>query len=435
MHPEQVEQVKQLFTVNNIFYVCVRRGDNMSKVCDILGFSHSKLRRYWSAFFINGAPPSFGFLSNYANSNEIPLTKSARLFLFCNSHPDFHLNSQHLEYILFPKDKQFDHYALFNYFQNTPYFQQIKNNYSKIIKLLSPKCSKIFETDDRNITQEMANFRNCMRSITDLPECLKRLNNRQRYFVNMSLSLAYLGANVQIDRGGHSSSHLKGQFLAQVRKNSTGILSTGKNNVRKEDEDLFDEIKHWFCSNNHLYYKNLHQINLDEFISNNATSTVVCSIVDRRVPNDALANIILPEGLTAKQLRIDHKHEVMVRKRSNPKEIIWMSLESALPLMFPVLFPYGTIPIIPGSTLRKKSQNLLLSCDAVCNTGIGCQLILFLFDCITRSEYSFSMYQNQRINFPSDANRSFVPVPRANDPSFAVYWSEKEAEIQAMTYY
>ena len=146
-------------------------------------------------------------------------------------------------------------------------------------------------------------------------------------------------------------------------------------------------------------------------------------------------NIVLPDGLVAQKINIDHKYEVRVRKRSNPNEIIWMSLESALPLMFQVLFPYGTVPLIPGKTLRKKAQNLLLSWDSVRCTGVGCQLILFLFDNITRCEYDYCSFQRQRMIFLNDGDRSFIPVPRPEDPSFALYWKNKEAEIQAMSFH
>ena len=162
--------------------------------------------------------------------------------------------------------------------------------------------------------------------------------------------------------------------------------------------------------------------------------TVICKIADRRVSGNIQANILLPEGLCAENIIIEHKHQVMVKKRSDPNQIIWMPLESALPLMFPVLFPYGVMPEIPGRTLRKKAQNLLLSCDAVRNTSIGSHLILFLFDCITKNEFQYSRIQMQRITLPNDASRSFIPVPRADDPSFHIYWAEKEAEIQAMTF-
>ena len=67
----------------------------------------------------------------------------------------------------------------------------------------------------------------------------------------MSMSLAYLRAKVLIDKGGHSSLHLKGQFIAQVRQNETGILSTGDKIIREVDNNKFKEIYEWFIQNNH----------------------------------------------------------------------------------------------------------------------------------------------------------------------------------------
>ena len=267
-----------------------------------------------------------------------------------------------------------------------------------------------------------------------MPRILFDLSNRQRYFVNNAISIAYISGHVIIDRNRHSSPHLKGQFLAQVRMDQTGILSAEPNIVREVSDEQFAEIKKWFSENNFLYQGNLNSLDLDEFIENHSKKTVVCKVVDQRAPNEVMADVILPDGIRSETIEINHKHEVMVKKRSDPKQVIWMSLESALPLMFPVLFPYGFVPLIPGSTLRQKAQNLLLSCDSVRNTGIGSQLILFLFDCITKNEFKFSKIQMQRLNYPSDGIRSFTPVPRAEDPSFSVYWAERESEIQAMTF-
>ena len=426
----------ELFSHNPIFYSLVKAGKKQSEISKILGVSSKLLKTFISNSLSHRFFPTFRFVKNMANAiTDIPLSKSYQIFTYCNDHPEFKLNYEFLEYILFPDSLQFDQRALLNYFEDLPYLNKIKENYNKLLDLFSLNDSKIFNISDNNLDEETLQFRNTIRAITTLPNCIKSLNNHQRYFVNMALSLAYIGAKVQIDRGGHSSPHMKGQFIAQVRQNNTGILSTENNTVRDVSDEDFNRIKEWYYSNNHLYSQNPRDIDLDNFIVTQSSSTVICSISDRRVPQNTLANIILPEGLTAQRINIEHKYEVIVSKRSDPKQKIFMSLESALPLMFPVLFPYGTIPIIPGDTLRKKAQNLLLSCDSIRCTGVGCQLILFLFDNITRCEYNFSAYQRQRLRFPSDGNRAFVPVPRPEDPSFAFYWKQKEAEIRAMSFH
>lgn len=438
MHPPSSENYIELFSINNIFYFCLKDGSTQEDVCKLLSISRNTLFNKISRFFVNLTLPTFSDLRRAAitiTESNISISQWGRLFLFCKGHPEFKLNSQHIEYLLYPKKNQFDHVSLFNYFEDTDYFRQIKSNYSKIMKIFNPNDSLIFDVSDENQTPEIISFRNAIRIVTNLPECLKKLSNRQRYFVNMALSLAYLGAKVFIDMGGHSSPHLKGQFLAQVRQDNTGILSTENNIVREVSDEEFNEIKEWFVHNNHLYSGNLVELDLDNFINDYSKTSVLCSISDRRVPNNILANVILPSGLSAIKTNLQHKYEVKVRKRRNPNEVIWMPLESALPLMFPVLFPYGSVPLIPGSTIRKKAQNLLLSCDNIRNTSVGCQLILFLYDNIMRCEYNYSRYQSQRINFPVDGNRTFTPVPRAEDPSFYAYWAEKESEIKAMTYH
>ena len=59
---------------------------------------------------------------------------------------------------------------------------------------------------------------------------------------------------------------------------------------------------------------------------------------------------------------------------------------------------------------------------------MGCQLILFLFDCISLSEYFLSKHQIQRLNFSIDEKRTFMHVPNVNDPS---YYIQNEAGIKA----
>ena len=99
----------------------------------------------------------------------------------------------------------------------------------------------------------------------------------------MASSLAYIDAKVQIDRGGHSLPHMKGQFIAQVRQNSTSLLSTEYNIVRDISDEDFNSFKGWYSPNNHLHSQNPRDIDLDNFIVAQSNSTVICSISDRRV--------------------------------------------------------------------------------------------------------------------------------------------------------
>jgi hypothetical protein len=59
-------------------------------------------------------------------------------------------------------------------------------------------------------------------------------------------------------------------------------------------------------------------------------------------------------------------------------------------LLFPLLFPYGKIPEIPGKTLRSKAQVLIQSHQLMRCGRLTCHLVLFLFDSIMKKEYLFS---------------------------------------------
>ena len=102
MQVQQTNEYTKFFTVNNIFFALLRKGYNQSQVCDILSVSRIRLNNLISSSLSNNSRPSFSYIKRVANSIEnISPSKCCKLFIFCNDHPEFKLNTEHLEYIFF----------------------------------------------------------------------------------------------------------------------------------------------------------------------------------------------------------------------------------------------------------------------------------------------------------------------------------------------
>ena len=72
--------------------------------------------------------------------------------------------------------------------------------------------------------------------------------------------------------------------------------------------------------------------------------------------------------------------------------------------MFHLLFPKGPIFNIPGKTLRQKAQTLLFSHERIRVGNVAAQMILFLFDLISKNENFFFhtiMKGKQYVDLPS----------------------------------
>lgn len=106
---------------------------------------------------------------------------------------------------------------------------------------------------------------------------------------------------------------------------------------------------------------------------------------------------------------------------------VQLPFEVALASLFPVLFPNGPLKEIPGKTLRKKVQNLLLSSKRYRCGPVAANLILFCFDLIEKDENNYFqkfVKPKQFVSVPDNNDRS-LPVNaiiRKADPSFSLYW-------------
>ena len=278
--------------------------------------------------------------------------------------------------------------------------------------------------DDYFRDEEGRNFRNEMiRRFDTLPECIRVLSNDELFEANNDLSLTFLHGVVAFPINGVSSPHLHGQFLLGLRREGTGYLAIDASRAAHSlGTDKWTSLLDWF-RHNHPLYADFTPISRTNFDVRLGTAGQTAEVVAAQLPS-------APHILT------NEKNEVLIRMKGadgTESERRYVSLETALTLSFPVLFPFGC-PIIPGGTLRKKARFLLASHPFYRCGRLQCHLGLFLYHIIQDSAIRFAQSQLsvQPTHIPSGASRDIPPDLFFNDPSAPAYWSRRQAEVRAM---
>ena len=271
--------------------------------------------------------------------------------------------------------------------------------------------------------QETRNFRQQMVAhFENLPECIRVLSNDERFVANSDLSLTFLHGVVTFPVSGVSSPHLHGQFLLGLRREGTGYLSIDASRACQTiGNEKWAALLEWFRAN-HPMYADFTPLSRENFDIRLGTNNTVAEVVAAEVPTAA-------HNLT------NEKQEVLISLK-NPdgsSERRYVSLESALSLSFPLLFPFGCPPI-PGATLRKKARLLLASHPYYRCGRLQCHLGLFLYHIIQDAALRFAQTQLslQPIHIPAGATRDIPPDVLFNDPSSPAYWSRRQAEVRAI---
>jgi hypothetical protein len=232
---------------------------------------------------------------------------------------------------------------------------------------------------------------------------------------------------------------LKGQFWAAVRKDGTVFLKEGVLPLSSKLYEQYSAILDWLKNNNELYQDIVpHTSNdLDALFQRLIDRTVSITLSDSRAPinhSEGAFALSVPGNTQDTELLSSNNLAVPIKLRNKESNKLYFQIESALPLLFPLLFPFGRLPEIPGTTLRAKAQVLLQTHPLLRCGRLGCHLILYLFDTITSKEFNF--YQNiQRLKIPEDSSRKITPNPRPEDPSFAEYWRRKLIEVRALSFH
>lgn len=206
-------------------------------------------------------------------------------------------------------------------------------------------ANEYFRDDDAR------NFRNEMIQRFEVrPECIRVLSNDELFDANSDLSLIFLHDVVAFPVNGVSSPHLHGQFLLGLRREGTGYLAIDASRARHTlGPDKWTALLDWFRNNDPLY-EHFTPISRTNFDLRLATAGQSAEVVAAQLP-------------TAPHILTNNMNQVLIRMKSpdgTESESRYVSLETALTLSFPVLFPFGC-PLIPGETLRMKARCLLAS--------------------------------------------------------------------------
>ena len=298
-----------------------------------------------------------------------------------------------------------------------------------------------FDTEDINyqncfywkganqIKREIDHFNSEMKAMFDnLPEFMKSLDGDQRFLINSNLSMAFLYGNVEISRGGIGSPHLKGVFSMSARKEGTGYLNLDSilNSNQKPDIEKFQQVLNWIKGHNPLYKEikplklNFYRTKIDPLISPKKDVIGIAQIPDNQAnPNNVDFN----------------KVPISIPDENGNNEKIYVEIEKALLLCFPMIFPNGTMPIIPGRTLREKASILFASHEFYRCGRLQCSMILFLYSQIMAKKASYinNKISAQRVMVPNGTSRI---IPNINsfksDPAFPEYWYHKQSHVRAM---
>ena len=246
--------------------------------------------------------------------------------------------------------------------------------------------------------------------------------------MNSHLSVAFLYGNVEIANAGISSPHLKGTFSIHARKAGTGYLNLDSvlNSTKKPDMIKFQEIINWLKINNTLY-KDAQPINLKQFYSR---------IDPTNAPNSDVIGIAqIPNDIAEPQVKEYCKLPIVLPDDNGNSTIKYFEVEDVLALCFPMLFPFGKVPKIPGKTLREKAAVLFASHEFYRCGRLQCSLILFFYNSIMAANASFLQNQisAQRISLPRGASREIPSnLKNMDDPTQPGFWYRKQSHVRAM---
>ena len=284
-----------------------------------------------------------------------------------------------------------------------------------------------FTTDDRD---EQV-FRSRLSSLVgDFPDFLRELSNDDRFLFNSKLSICFLYGQVTYPTGGIASPHLQGSFSLFSRRSGTGYFLLDQVSVvpPTDPEQKIRRLFEWLKQNNPLYSDVEHPVDFSAFSilagnSNDIIGTVVNPYVrDRFLRND---------------IPFDHDLRVPVRFKHSNNEFSTarIPLELALGYTFPLLFPFGPPPNIPGRTFREKAANVLCAHEFYRCGRLSCSLLLWFYHLIEDSEmYYYSNHISfQKVRMPEGSSRNVPSQGKPNDPAFADYWKSKQAHVRGMS--
>lgn len=405
------------FSVNRFLldalWVCEQqKQQTLSALSDFLQISSSTLRNHLQKWRM---PTKFRALFNLAAQVADKIATPPHCYTaFQNLPRDQQFDQRSLELFLPVAPYHFDHVALLRSRSN---FDISPNFLSVLEESLDPtptiperfqKSSDLFRQEMDRLFSAIPGF---IRSVN--PDIVLRLNN--------DLSLIHLYGKVLCERPGIDSPHLHGTFTLAMRQPGTGYLRLDS---RSESQYIRDPelpvFFRWLQEHNPLYSDQ------DSLPNNPETFRFTLGAID-----DKQASIVIPgmpeRDITASRVPVIYRQD----DRHTP---VYVTVETALALSFPILFPLGPIPMIPGRTLRDKAQCLLSSHSWFCCGRLACSMILWLYNIIEEHDTG---YYNRHITYqplqiPHGVTRDIPPTARPADPTGSSYWSHKQKHVRAM---
>lgn len=351
---------------------------------------------------------------------SIGMSVAERVF----SDENFKIDDNYLELIDEQNSCNFEMYFIHNHSE----CKSILHSYTSSFDFCSFRSIKnIIDTKKKkadfiSFEKEMIEYNN------KFPDCFKSVEFLEQVSLNKNLALVFLCGSVYMNNVGIDSFHLSGTMTPSVREFNTGFIVFEEN--KEAFPGSFYECFDFLKKNNYLY-ENV------ETLTKNDMYSFTLRLKDKIGAKSA---IVLPDQDQLSNEQISHYDKknkqllIKIRCKENG-EIIELPFEHALASMFPFLFPFGPVDI-PGKTLRKKTQNLLLSHIRFRVGPVASQMILFCFDAIVRSENYFFQNlikpkQNVIVESGTDRTIPICSMVKKEDPSFPFYWKIQLNNVNA----
>jgi hypothetical protein len=163
----------------------------------------------------------------------------------------------------------------------------------------------------------------------------------------------------------------------------------------------------------------------------------------RNIAPDATESVMVNRTALARGTRGGEKTSIFVERAGPDGKGAYMTFEETLLRRFPLLFPYGAMPVIAGKTLREKAMNLLKIFDPIdknCWTGlsnfvgpVAGTLHLFLYTIIEEGRVSYRMSMEKYNTYVPEGEQ--ISVHELRDvrlPTFDAYWKELKHDAQGL---
>lgn len=412
-----VVSAEAFFTANRLLFDSLRVGEDTYKptqtaVAQQLGMTVGSLRRQLMNFKF---PTNMVNLKHLAASVSDSLGDPPLCYQVLQEEYDGPFDLRFAELITPISPYHFDHQQLI--------IQRMPEAIHSLLGPLSCQFPPYREPDPgprRQLPLRFSHFKEHMEAIVrQVPACIQRLSEDELYEVNNKVSIIYLWGQVTIPKAGVASPHLLGTVQASIRRHNTGYLLFAADPTKNSTSQVSDVFQ-WLKANNPLYENATAMVNIETFTTK--IGNVSCMGM-AHLPNAGRTTLAGEGSITVK-----------VRFVSDERDV-YVSLEKALCLAFPLIFPRADLQVLPGTTLRQKTQNLLSSHPYFRCGRLKCSMILWLYSLIEEYETTFV---NRKLSFqplrlPFDASRDAVAKVRRKDPAFREYWIDRQTHVRAMS--